>query len=76
MSITGNAFPLSSRLVYDLKYELSTFALSLSFAYISSFCLSGAIIDLSGVFMKDLSIFHQFLLFVLMFFNFSASLSK
>ena len=76
MSITGNAFPLSSRFVCDLKYELSTFALSLSFAYISSFCLSGGIKDLSGFFMKDLSIFHQFLLFVSMFFNFSASLSK
>ena len=76
MSITGNAFPLSTTFVCDLKYELSTFALSLSFAYISSFCLSGGIIDLSGFLMKDLSIFHQFLLFVSAFFNFSASLSK
>ena len=68
MSITGNAFTLSYRFVCDFKYELSTFDLSLSFAYISSFCLSGGIIDLSGFFMKDLSIFHQVLLFVSMFF--------
>ena len=70
MSITGNAFPLSSRFVCDLKYELSTFALSLSFACISLFCLRGGIIDFSGFFMKDLSIFYQLLLFVSMFSNF------
>ena len=70
MSITDNVFPLSSRFVYALKYELCTFALSLSFAYISSFCLSGGIIDLSGFFTKGLSIFHQFLLFVSMFLTF------
>ena len=63
------SFFFSSRFFCDLKYELSNFALSLSFAYISSFCLSGSIIDLSGFFsMKDLSIFYQFLLFVSMFF--------
>ena len=60
MYITGNAFPLSFRFVSDLKYELSTFALSLSCAYISSFCLSGYIINLSGFFMKDLIISSMF----------------
>ena len=76
MSITGNAFPISVRFVCDLNYELSMFALSLSFAHISSFCLSGDIIDLSGFFYERFKYFPPSFALCINVFNFSASLSK